>query len=297
MATKFIRKVVHKSVFLFSVDAKLVEQASDIKVDSVFISSRDAETDKIRLIKQKFSDVSVYVEINIFAGADVLKKFPDAKPVEAVGKATAKDWYVGVCPTHEGVRTFALDKIRRVLQEGIDGGWLDLLRYPTKWEEPQPYLLDTCYCPRCMSLFEQYVGEKVAAGNLEELALLIDGSYYHEWLEFKTDQIASLVSEAKKLVTAAKSGVKLGAFVLPWEDKEYGAGIKRLVAQDFAKFAQFVDIFSPMLYHKMCGKDVSWVKQKVDYFWGVGTPFLPLIQTESRVSEISPEEFVLALEY
>ncbi|KKU49352.1 MAG: hypothetical protein UX79_C0003G0026 [candidate division WWE3 bacterium GW2011_GWB1_47_11] len=272
-----------------------LEAARDLNPTSVFVGASTLDAATVTNMRKVLDGAEIYAEVGIFVGQALIDKYPDAKPVEAFGKATAKDWYVGVCPTHPGVRKDVLEKIKSLTKLGVDGIWLDFIRYPSKWEEPRPYILDTCYCPRCMSLFEEFIGEKLVAANLEELALLIDGSYYHEWLQFKAGQITSLVKETRKLIDESGKKITLGLFAVPWRENEYGAGIKRIVAQDFGALAELVDVFSPMLYHKMCGKDVAWIKEMVAYFWHVNKQFLPLIQTESRVAEITAHEFEQAL--
>lgn len=256
----------------------------DLNLDMVFIPFHEASAQNLEKIQKSKSDVKINVEVSVFAGKELLEKFPDALPVEVSGLKTEKEGYVGVCPTHLGVRSECLKKIDDLLSLNPDGIWLDFIRYPTKWNEPDPYILDTCYCDRCLKLFSEYIGESIVGNTLEEKALLIDGSYYIEWLEFKTSQITTMVKEVKDKITASGKNIKLGLFAVPWEDKEYGAGIKRIIAQDFEQLSGVVDEFSPMLYHKMCGKPVEWIKQKVDYFWNFQKPFLPLIQTGAGIS-------------
>ena len=286
-----------KSGFFFSApNYRSLNAVLELNLDSVFIPFHEAGVANLDKIRKSKPDIKINVEVPVFAGKELLEKFPDALPVEASGLKTEKEWYAGVCPTHTGVREECLRKIDSLLSLNPDGIWLDFIRYPTKWEEPNPYILDTCYCDRCLKLFSEYIGESIVGSTLEEKALLIDGSYYIEWLEFKVNQIASMVKDVREVVGKFGESVKLGIFAVPWEDKEYGAGIKRIIAQDFDQLAFVVDEFSPMLYHKMCGKPVEWIKQKVDYFWNFQKPFLPLIQTESRISEISTDEFKKSLE-
>lgn len=268
----------------------------ELNLDIVFIPFHETTAVNLDKIRKSKSGIKINVEIPVFAGKELIEKFPDAVPVEVSGLKTEKEWYIGVCPTHPGVREECLRKIDDLLLLNPDGVWLDFIRYPTKWEEPNPYILDTCYCARCLKLFSEYIGEPITGNTLEEKALLIDGSYYIEWLEFKTSQITTMVKEVKDKIRIFSKNIKLGFFAVPWEDKEYGAGIKRIIAQDFGQLSSIVDEFSPMLYHKMCGKPVEWIKQKVDYFWNFQKPFLPLIQTEPRISEISVDEFKKSLE-
>ncbi len=281
---------MHKSVFFLT--SKSISTANELKLDSAIFGETGLNFDEVDEIRKVLGGTKIYVEVATFACAKYQAQFPDAQVVEATGKQA-----VGVCPTHLGVREEILNSVAKVLKLGIDGVWLNYLRYPTDWQSSNPDILDTCYCDRCIKNFEEFIGEPVKADTLEDLALLIDGAYYHEWLEFKAKNIVSFVKEVKELISLGENNVQLGLFAVPWEDKEFGAGIKRVVAQDFGKLADYVDIFSPMLYHKKCGQNVSWIKQKVDYFWNLGGPFLPLVQTEASPNAISADEFANALEF
>ncbi len=284
--------MIKSSFFFSSPNEQSLKAMLELNLDTVFIPYHEANASNLDKIRKSKSDVKINVEVPVFAGKELLEKFPNALPVEASGLKML----IGVCPTHPGVRGECLKKIDSLLPLNPDGIWLDFIRYPTKWEEPVPYILDTCYCDRCLKLFSEYIGESLTGNTLEEKVLLIDGSYYIEWLEFKVSQITTMVKEVKDKIATFGKNTKLGFFAVPWEDKEYGAGIKRIIAQDFDQLATVVDEFSPMLYHKMCGKPVEWIKQKVDYFWNFQRPFLPLIQTEPRISEIGADEFKKSLE-
>src|SRR3989344_4123690 len=102
-----------------------------------------------------------------------------------------------------------------------------------------------------------------------------------------------MVRRIKGLVAESGKNVKLGMFITPWEDKEYSAGVQRILAQDYSKLIGLLDIFVPELYHKDCGEGVNWIKRKVDYFWNLNHPFLPIIKSVVD----SPEEFKKSLEY
>ncbi|HSX39328.1 MAG TPA: hypothetical protein VLI92_01935 [Candidatus Saccharimonadales bacterium] len=282
---------MHKSVFsLLPLTSENLEAAKELNLNSIFIISENVSDDSLHKLRTTLGTaVEIYGVVTCFEGKDLLEKFPDAKPVEATGKDTLG----GICPTHEGIRNAIVETASDLLLKDINGIWLNHIRYPSSWESAEPNIMDTCYCDRCLRKFSEYLGEPIVGQTLEEKVLLIDGSYYIEWLEFKSLQITSLVKEIRDLITASGKKIKLGLFAVPWEDKEYGAGIKRIIAQDFAALVPLVDILSPGLYHKMCGKDVEWIKQKVNYFWETGIPQLPIIQS----AEISDEEFKKAIDY
>lgn len=281
---------MHKSVFNASaVSPELLEAAKSLNLTSFIQEGQFVSVDLVAELRSALPNVDIYSSLTCFDGADLLQIFPDAKPVEASNKSTLN----AVCPTHEGVRKEILNRADKLIKSNIDGLWLNHARYPTEWELPEPNILDTCYCDRCLQKFSEYIGEQITGTNLEEKVLLIDGSYYIEWIEFKGKQITSLVESIRELITLSGRSVKLGFFALPWEDKEYGAAIKRIVAQDFASLIPVIDILSPGLYHAWCEQPVDWIKNKVNYFWETGKTQLPIIQS---VGDFSADEFKAAIE-
>lgn len=289
---------MHKSVFILSLpDNPIIEALSDLTLDSVILGNNLATNENINSLKNKLNKVKIYAELPVFSQKDLAEEYPDSIPVDSLGnKLNFSDCHF-LCPSHEEVRNEILNKTKNLTTSGVDGIWLNFIRYATSWQFPDPKILDTCYCDRCLNKFEEYIGEKLCFKDYEELYLLIDGSYYFEWLEFKSEQITSIISEILEITSKNNSSIELGAFIVPWMEKDFGAGIKRIVAQDVEKMSKYIQMFSPMLYHKMLGKDVEWVKEMTDYYWQSGVNFLPLVQTEPKVSEISPEEFKLAINY
>src|SRR3990167_5103429 len=223
---------MHKSGFLLNVEDSVLEGASQLNLNSVLVSSENISPQTTSQIKEKLGQVEIYASVIVFAGKDLLEKCPDAKAVDSNDKDTISDPLIGICPTHPGVRKNRLEEIKRVLENDVQGVWLNHMRYPTSWESANPDILDTCYCERCLKMFEEYIGEPIAGVGgegtaLQNIALHIDGSYYHEWLEFKAGQVVSFVEEAKALIAASGKEIKLGMFIVPWKDKDYGAGIQR----------------------------------------------------------------------
>ncbi|OGC70097.1 hypothetical protein A2415_00670 [candidate division WWE3 bacterium RIFOXYC1_FULL_39_7] len=277
---------MHKSLYVKGTDDKILSEIAAFNINSIFIPYSTDFSEKFTKLKSNLKpEIAVNVELNVFEGKDILVKFADASPVEATGKETRTGSYTGLCPSHPGVRQEILDRAKRILETEIDGIWLGNIRYPTFWQTPEPEILDTCYCDRCMEMFGKYIGEEIIGDTLEDKVLLIDGSYYIEWLEFKCGQISSMVSEIKDLILNSGKNIKLGIFAVPWEDKEYGSGIKRIVAQDFAALINYVDVISPKLFYKEIGKPVDWVKSKIDYYWELGVPILPVVSTFEQTSD------------
>ena len=78
--------------------------------------------------------------------------------------------------------------------------------------------------------------------------------------------------------------------------------IERIIAQDYASLAEHVDVFSPMVYHRMCGEPVPWIGEIVDYVSAkTRKPVWPVVQAHSEPKcewnpyELPAEEFEAAL--
>ena len=171
--------------------------------------------------------------ISCFYNKDLAEKFLDAGIVEATGKNT-EGW---VCPTHPQVLQEISTLVTNALQSDYSTIVLDSCHYPTNWKLQPTELFDTCYCDRCLKLFSDYIGENIFGQTLEEKVLLIDGSYYIEWMEFKMKHITNLIKNIKN------ENMTLKLIIPPWENKENGEGMKRLLGVDLNSLETVVDVF------------------------------------------------------
>lgn len=173
-----------------------------------------------------------------------------------------------LCPNDQLVRRNKLEKIKRIMQEfAIDGLWLDFIRFPAKWEAENQQLTDIHRCSRCQSL------------------------------EDRTRVISRFVSRVRALIDKGKRKIQLGMFTVPLKKNELNGTITRTLGQDFKSLAEHVDVFSPMVYHKMCGKTTKWIHGVVKYMDRVtNRSILPIIQTEDKPSKISGQEFKTAID-
>ena len=241
----------------------------------------------------------VYLTLNIFGGKGPWKDNPDSVPVLASGEKLSGE-YGGICPTHDGWRESRLELLLHWLtefsgQKGIDGIWLDFIRYPGRWEHEHPSLPDTCYCQRCLTLFQIAKGVTLPSGlSTVELAAWIKANAELKWVDWKKEQIVSFVRDARKLVDQYSNDRKvlLGAFLVPWKKSEHKGAISFRLAQDAKLLAPYLDVLSPMVYHKMVGESVPWIRATTDYFADTEKLVWPIIQAEN----VGKDEFVQVVE-
>ncbi len=274
---------------------KTVQHLLDAHVQTVFVPPHQQTIS--RLSKAGFQ---VYLTLNVFGGVGAWKKYPDSVPVTASGKAVSSQ-HGGVCPTHFAWREERLALLASWLQEyggadGINGVWLDFLRYPGRWEEKQPEIPDTCYCPRCLKLFQIEKGVDVP-GNMTtaEAADWIHKHAESKWRQWKKEQITSFVREARSVVEKVQTTkkIKLGVFLVPWTQGERQGAVLRQLAQDATQIAPYVDVLSPMVYYVMVGQPVEWVRDISEYFQDMAEKAVwPIIQS----ADVAPDEFTKSVQ-
>lgn len=266
---------MHKSVFIFNAKKEILAALRELPLDSVFVGLHALTEESLKSLRSVIGKkTKVYVELGVFAGQDKLDKYPDALPIDSTGKPISVDVFAGVCPTHPGVRKDLLSDVQKALDLGVDGLWLDFIRYPSRWETMQ--LMDTCYCPRCKKLFKE---SKMS------------------WTDFKVAQITSMVQAVRNLVNKSGKKFTLGAFLVPWTQKEHKGAILKVLGQDIHEFSKYVDIISPMTYQRIHRRNLFWLKRMIRYYADtLSTPFLPLIQTENSPNYLPDREFKRSLE-
>ncbi|MFH1479809.1 MAG: hypothetical protein ABIG67_00940, partial [Pseudomonadota bacterium] len=193
-------------------------------VNGVFVPE-DRET--IRFFKTH--GFEAYISVNAFGGKGAWEKYPDSRPVKADGHLLGSEQgykgYGGVCPTHPLWRKERWARIGDLVQgsEGLDGIWLDFIRYPGLWEVPDPKIPDTCYCGRCLQRFREESRSGLPEGiDAKGAALWIKENASYDWMMWKKKQISSFVLETRKILDRVSTNrpLKLGLFLVPWTKGE-----------------------------------------------------------------------------
>ncbi|MBA3005582.1 MAG: hypothetical protein KJ900_01170 [Proteobacteria bacterium] len=274
---------------------KDVQQLQAAHVTAVFVPP-DLQT--IQYFKN--AGFQVYLTLNVFGGSEAWKKYPDSVPLTASGTAVSSH-HGGICPTHFPWREERLALLASWLKEygtaeGIDGVWLDFLRYPGRWEEKQPEIPDTCYCPRCLELFQIEKGVDIPDSlSVSETADWIHTHAEAKWRQWKQEQISSFVRDARSVVDKAegRKKIKLGVFLVPWTQGERQGAVLTHLAQDASRIARYADVLSPMVYHEMVGQPVEWVRDISEYFLEMTKKSVwPIIQA----GDVTADEFAQAVQ-
>lgn len=267
--------------------------AESFGVNAVFVSPKQ---DAVKWYKEQ--GFKVFISVNAFGGKGAWEKYPDSRPVKANGKKLGEDkgdkGQEGTCPTHLKWREDRLNHIKHLVDalgkdQGIDGIWLDYIRYPGFWETAKPDVPDTCYCARCLNKFQADKKIRIPSGRTAgEAALWIKNNCLYEWMEWKKEQINSFVKEVKGMLEKHPKKITLGLFTVPWRKGEKDNAISYKLGQDAFMLSEIADVISPMLYHKMCGHSVNWVGMMTQYYTETaGCSVWPIIQSH----DLNPEEF------
>ncbi len=244
--------------------------------------------------------IKLCVDWTVFAGAEVRRAFPESIPVQASGEAfIQEDWYLPACPNYPGLREYHLATMNEVFTrwgDALAGLWLDFIRYPVRWEGEHPRLREACFCRHCLNLFLQRDQAHYTADETHAIATTILQTRFEEWVDWKCLRILEFVKAVKQQLDGLPHSTQLGMFSLPWRRQDLNGAIRTIAAQDLGQLAQFVDVFSPMVYHKLCYQPVGWIADVVqDVHEWTGKPVLPVIQSIDQPTPLPPHELDAAL--
>src|SRR5262249_9129525 len=90
--------------------------------------------------------------------------------------------------------------------------------------------------------------------------------------------------------------LRLGMFALPWRVTDHEGAIRSIAGQDIEQLAPYVDVISPMTYHKLCYQSASWIREVTqDFHRRTGKPILPVVESLDLPTPMAAEEFDDAL--
>ena len=115
--------------------------------------------------------------------------------------------------------------------------------------------------------------------------------HHEDWTAWKCQQITAFVQQVRAIIDQAPRKVLLGLFSVPWRQSDFEGAIRHIIGQDYQALAAPVDVFSPMVYHKLCGRDIPWIAEICA--WAAKEtrrPVWPIIQAMDDPEALSPQE-------
>ena len=179
---------------------------------------------------------------------------PELVPIGADGQPIRYGRLVqGVCLS----QTAFLEQIETELRAGMQtyrpaGIWLDYLTYAGWFEEPAPDLQESCFCRACIATFCEATGID-ALTPTEILA-----RHASAWTEHKCMRIADCGTRYAQIIQSQLPDCIVGAYMCPWTPTEFDGALTRIFAQDYARLASAIDVFTPLIYGTKSGRPATW---------------------------------------
>jgi len=245
------------------------------------------------------AEMRIYAEFGCFVGADWWEMVRASRPVTAEGQPLEKEgWYCGVNPATPQVRQERLQALEKLVTDyAIDGVWLDFIRWPCHWGVHDPYMPHTSFDSDTLARFSQDTGIAMSSGGTATVARTLLDRHGAEWTAWRCEQITSWVAEAKGVLKRLRPNGILGLFGVPWRLSDYDGAILKIIGQDYSALGQHVDVFSPMVYHLMCGFPPGWIGEVTEEIQALsGKPVWPIIQSVDKPTPLSAEGYAQALD-
>lgn len=244
------------------------------------------------------AEIKVFTTVNVFGDQSLWQRYPQLRPMNSNGELLEPQAGNGICPAQRWYWPRVQRTIGQRLDAGYDGVWLDFIRFSGHWEQAQPRLERTCFCDSSLADFARSTGLTFPSDLTDALrdngedstktrkrenaakAAWILANHRTAWRNYNTNLIAEFTRQARETVVKKNANALLGLFLVPWERSESGFAILEL-GQDYRKLREHADVFSPMLYHELCGREVEWIARFVKYAaQETGKPVWPIIQCD-----------------
>ena len=273
------------------------ETFRSLGINSIFVRSSSLDDEIYRAARDE--KVRVYVEFPTLNGEGYVEDHPEAWPVNDKGeRAPPADWFMGVCLTDSGFMEFRQGQLRTLLTKyQVDGVWLDYLHWHAQFETPDPILPETCFCERCLNIFQDAKGVELPIGNVQHKAQWIFVNLDSLWRQWRSEVLNQWVRNMKAIVEEIRPAALLGIYYCPWYPDDYDGALFRTLGLDVRSLAGIVDVLSPMLYHHMMERSADWVGEYVQW---LGTALVadrrktliwPIVQAHNKPGIITTEEF------
>lgn len=212
--------------------------------------------------------LTVYQTTALFFDPALVERFPDSRPVDATGRPSEGfDWYLGVCPTHEGYLAEKIGRLQRVVAElEPDGLFLSFTRFPGFWENWVPNYRFTdadrfCFCDRCRARFAREAGVELPHGPVDVQARAILSQHGAAWTAWRSGIVREAIDRIRAAVTPDESSMPLMLNTLAFPAADFnGLDVRReIVAQDLALLQGSIDAFELMTYLQILDRPDAWL--------------------------------------
>jgi uncharacterized lipoprotein YddW (UPF0748 family) len=181
-----------------------------------------------------------------------------------------------LCPSHPANQKLEIDSMVEVARNyNVDGIHFDYIRYPDG---------DHCFCDGCRERFSKAAGVKIRQWPRDVMA---DGPYRQQWLDWRRNNITSVVQAVSEQARRVRPKIKISAAVFRnWPVDRDGVG------QDWKLWCErgYLDFVCPMDYTENDAQFDVWVaSQKL---WAGKTPVYPGIGASSSSSLLGSDRVI-----
>jgi hypothetical protein len=279
-------------------------QLNELGINAIFVRSGAIHHDLLK--RARSEGLQVYAEFATLNGKNYVDKHPEAWAINEKGeKVQAASWFMGVCPTEPGFRQYRHDQLRDLLTKfDLDGVFMDYVHWHAQFEEPEPILVETCFCDHCLQTFSDAIDITLPDGSTPEKAEWILSTHDVAWRNWRCQVIYDWSLDLKQIIQELRPDALLGLYHCPWTDQEFDSARYRILGLDYDLLKESIDVFSPMVYHMRMGREPAWVKENLRWFSqrlklqkAAFPKVWPIVQAYNNPGVVSPEEFETILRY
>ncbi len=266
--------------------ATLFRQWNDMGINTGFCS-QDLIADNEFMEQAREHGISTYLIFPVFFNPEALALSPDLAAIKQDGSAAAEEWVEFVCPSREDYRRQVVEKARQLVRaHHPDGISIDFIRHFVYWEKVYPdrdpsSLPVSCFDSVCLEHFKAETGIQVAPHleNTVDMAAWILDFYQEDWTTWRCGLITSMVREIVQAVREVEPGIQVNIHLVPWAERDFDGGLKRVAGQDIKALSSYSDLLSPMTYAHMVKQSPAWVHHITEEMAGMSSlPVIPSIQ-------------------
>lgn len=237
----------------------------------------------------------VYAEFATLNGKGYVEKHPEAWPINEKGeRSPAATWFMGVCPTDPGFRSYRQKQLETLLDRfDLAGVWLDYFHWHAQFEDPNPILPETCFNASCLRAFQAFSGVKLPSLDAAEASAIILSKHEKQWRQWRMQVLEDWARELRGIVKNKRPAALVGLYHCPWTDEEFDGARERILGLNLKRLNPLFDVLSPMVYHKRMGRSPDWVADYVGWLSRLANPkkVWPIVQAHGEPDRIPADEF------
>lgn len=211
----------------------------------------------------------VWLSQAIFASRNLYKKYPAFRPVGLDGRRLRpRKWYFPLNPAHPDLRRRQLARVKRLGQmAGVQGIFLDFIRWPIFWEEvarrgqkgnENDYRWLAGFSPVSKRAFSQKnTGLSIQWPDKKGLSKWLAGPAGQAWQKWRAKQITDFVRAARGVLDQSPGKKQLGVFLVPTRFRRWTAQAPGRLSEQASGSAGGILVLAPMLFTGLVGRDMA----------------------------------------